>query len=73
MVWIKLVVLLKKPSLSASIMAMSETSGKSSPSLSKLMPISISKAPLLKPLMISLRSIASISECMYLTFIPSSK
>ncbi len=54
-------------------MAISETSGKSSPSLSKFIPINISKAPLLKPLMISLRSIASISECMYFTLIPSSK
>ena len=61
---------LKNPSLSASRIATSETSGKSSPSLKRFTPTSTSNFPLLKSSTISILSNVSISECMYLTLTP---
>ena len=55
----------RKPSLSASSMATSETDGMSSPSLSRFTPTSTSKSPFLKSSMIFTLSIVSTSECMY--------
>ena len=52
----------KKPSLSASKIATSATSGKSNPSLNKLIPINTSKTPNLKSRKISTRSMVLISE-----------
>ncbi len=53
---------LKKPSLSASKIATNETSGKSSPSRSRLTPTNTSKTPNLKSRIISTRSKVSTSE-----------
>ena len=53
----------RNPSLSASRMATSETSGISSPSLSKLIPTSTSNLPKRRSRMISTRSTVSTSEC----------
>ena len=61
-VCIRLVSDLKKPSLSASIMATNWTSGKSNPSLSKLIPTKTSNSPFLKSLRISILSKVSMSE-----------
>ena len=61
MVWMSAVSLRKKPSLSASRMATRLTSGKSSPSRSKLMPTSTSNVPKRRSRIISIRSMASIS------------
>ena len=61
-VWINEPADLKKPSLSASSIATRDTSGKSSPSLSKLIPTSTSNSPNLKSLNISDRSTVSMSE-----------
>ena len=54
----------RKPSLSASSIATSETEGMSSPSLSRLTPTSTSNMPDLKSSMISTRSAVSTSEWM---------
>ena len=62
---------LKKPSLSASKTATSDTSGKSKPSLKRFTPTKTSNTPSRKSLKISTRSRVSTSECMYLTFILS--
>ena len=62
-VWISEVWLRKNPSLSASKMHTSETSGRSSPSRSRLMPTRMSKSAARNPRKISTRSIASISLC----------
>ena len=62
---------LKNPSLSASKIAIKDTSGKSRPSRSKLIPIKTSKTPLRKSANISTRSRVSISECMYLQRTPA--
>ena len=62
----------RKPSLSASKIAIKETSGKSNPSLKRLIPTSTSYFPSLKSLIISILSIVSISECKYVTFISKS-
>ncbi|MOA50748.1 hypothetical protein D3C78_1738130 [compost metagenome] len=53
----------KKPSLSASMMAIKDTSGRSSPSRSRLTPISTSKLPWRKSRRISTRSSDLMSEC----------
>ncbi len=66
-VWIRLVLFLKNPSLSASSIATSDTSGMSSPSLRRFMPTSTSKSPSLSCLISSVRCNPSISECKYLT------
>ena len=50
MVWISEVSLRRNPALSASRMATSETSGKSSPSRRRLMPTSTSNSPLRRSL-----------------------
>ena len=55
----------KNPSLSASIIATKETSGKSNPSRSKLTPIRTSNNPRRKSCMISTRSKVSISLWIY--------
>src|SRR5438132_370489 len=65
MVWISEVSLRRKPSLSASKIATSAHSGMSRPSRSRLMPTSASKAPSRRSRMISMRSMVSISECIY--------
>ena len=52
----------RNPSLSASKIATRETSGKSNPSLKRLIPTNTSKFPSLKSLKISDRSTVSISE-----------
>ena len=62
----------KKPSLSASKIATSPHSGISSPSRSRLIPIRTSNAPSRRSRRISIRSIVSISECIYRTRIPCS-
>src|SRR5258708_2846462 len=72
MVWIRLVLLLKKPSLSASKITTKDTSGKSNPSLSKLIPTITSNSPSLKDCKISALFKVSISECRYSTLIPFS-
>ncbi len=54
----------RKPSLSASRMATSETSGRSSPSRSRLIPTSTSNVPVRSPRNRSMRSSVSTSECM---------
>jgi hypothetical protein len=64
MVWISEVSERRKPSLSASRIATSPHSGISSPSRSRLMPTSTSKAPSRRSRRISIRSIVSMSECM---------
>ena len=53
----------KKPSLSASNMATNDTSGKSIPSRSKLMPTNTSNTPRRKSRKISTRSTVSMSLC----------
>ena len=53
----------KKPSLSASMMATRETSGRSSPSRSRLMPTSTSNSPRRRSRRMSTRSSVSTSEC----------
>ena len=62
-VWISELSERRKPSLSASRMATSDTSGMSSPSRSRLMPTITSNLPSLKSRMISTRSTVSTSEC----------
>ena len=64
-VWVSARAERKNPSLSASIMATSETSGKSNPSRRRLTPTSTSKTPFLKSSIISTRSMVSTSEWMY--------
>ena len=71
MVWIRLVSLRRKPSLSASRMATRLTSGRSRPSRSRLMPTSTSNLARRRSRMISIRSMAPMSECIYLTLIPA--
>ena len=71
MVWIRLVSLRRKPSLSASSMATRLTSGRSRPSRSRLMPTSTSNSPSRRSRMISMRSSADTSACMYRTRMPS--
>ena len=53
----------KKPSLSASSIATSDTSGMSSPSLSKFIPTKTSNSPKRRFLIISILSNAFMSEC----------
>ena len=62
-VWISEVSLRRKPSLSASRMATSDTSGRSRPSRSRLMPTSTSNSPRRRSRRISMRSIVSMLEC----------
>ena len=62
-VWISDVSQRRKPSLSASRMATSDTSGRSRPSRSRLIPTSTSKSPRRSSRRISTRSKVSISEC----------
>ncbi len=64
--------LLRKPSLSASSIATSDTSGKSSPSRSRLMPTSTSYMPSLRSRKMSVRSSVSTSLCRYATLMLSS-
>ena len=63
MVWIKERRLRKNPSLSASKIHTKDTSGKSKPSLNKLIPIKTSYLPKRKSLNISVRSHVLVSEC----------
>ncbi len=72
MVWIRLVSLRKKPSLSASKMATKLTSGMSKPSRSRLMPTSTSNSPSRRSRMSCVRSMVWMSLCRYLTRMPSS-
>ena len=58
----------RNPSLSASSMATSDTSGMSRPSRRRLMPISASNLPCLSSLIICTRSSVSTSLCRYLHF-----
>ena len=62
----------KKPSLSASRIAIKETSGTSIPSRNKLIPIRISNSPNRKSRIISVLSSVFTSLCKYLTFKPNS-
>jgi len=72
MVWMREVVERRKPSLSASRIATSETSGRSRPSRSRLMPTSTSKVPLRSSRSSSTRRSVSTSEWRYSTFTPAS-
>jgi hypothetical protein len=72
-VWMRLVSLLRKPSLSASRIATSATSGRSRPSRRRLIPIRASKLPSRRLRRISMRSIVSMSECRYSTRTPASR
>ena len=69
-VCVKLLLLLKNPSLSASTMATRLTSGRSKPSRRRFTPISTSNSPFLKSCMISTRSKVSTSLWMYLQRTP---
>ena len=71
MVWMRLVSLRRKPSLSASRMATSDTSGRSRPSRRRFMPTRTSNSPRRRSRIISMRSMAPISWCMYRHFIPA--
>ena len=62
-VWISEVSPRRKPSLSASRIATSDTSGRSSPSRSRLTPTSTSYSPSRSSRMIWIRSSVSTSEC----------
>ena len=62
-VWISEVSPRRKPSLSASRIATSDTSGRSSPSRRRLTPTSTSYSPSRSSRMIWIRSSVSISEC----------
>ena len=62
-VWMSDVRPRRKPSLSASSTATSETSGRSSPSRSRFTPTSTSYSPRRSSRMIWIRSSVSISEC----------
>ena len=72
-VWIRDVSERKNPSLSASRIATNVISGMSSPSRRRLMPTRTSNTSRRISLTISVRSSVSISECRYLTRIPSSR
>ena len=72
-VWIREVSERRKPSLSASRIATRVISGMSSPSLKRLMPTSTSNTSRRISRMIWARSSVSISECRYLTRIPTSR
>ena len=63
MVWISDPDDRRKPSLSASRIATSETSGRSSPSRSRLIPISTSNSPRRRSRRILMRSSVLTSEC----------
>ncbi|MNF99834.1 hypothetical protein D3C84_827510 [compost metagenome] len=63
MVWISERSERRKPSLSASRIATSDTSGMSRPSRNRLIPTSTSKVPRRRSRMISTRSTVSMSEC----------
>ena len=63
MVWMSELSERRKPSLSASRIATSDTSGMSRPSRSRLMPTSTSNLPRRRSRMISVRSTVSMSEC----------
>ena len=67
MVWMRLVSLRRKPSLSASRMATMDTSGRSSPSRSRLMPTSTSNSPSRRSRISSIRWMVAMSECIYRT------
>ncbi len=67
MVWIRLVRLRRNPSLSASKITTSDTSGRSRPSRRRLTPIITSIVPLRRSVRISDRSRVSTSECRYET------
>ena len=71
MVWIRLVSLRRKPSLSASRMATRLTSGMSRPSRSRLMPTSTSNSPSRRSRISSIRWMVSTSWCIYRTRIPA--
>ena len=71
-VWISEVSPRRKPSLSASRIATSETSGRSRPSRSRFTPTSTSYSPNRRSLMIWMRSSVSISECRYRVLNPIS-
>ncbi len=62
-VWIREVSPRRKPSLSASRIPTSDTSGRSRPSRSRLTPTSTSNSPSRSSRMIWMRSSVSISEC----------
>ncbi len=62
-VWISDVSLRRKPSLSASSTATSDTSGRSSPSRSRLIPTRMSNSPLRSAVVICTRSSVSMSLC----------
>ena len=62
-VWMSEVSPRRKPSLSASMIATSDTSGRSRPSRSRFTPTSTSNSPSRSSRMIWIRSSVSISEC----------
>jgi len=62
----------RKPILSALSMAINDTSGRSSPSLNRLMPTSTSNSPVRNFRRMANRSTVAISECRYSTRKPSS-
>ena len=68
-VWIRERSERRNPSLSASKIATSDTSGISRPSLKRFIPTKTSNSPSLKLRIMSIRSNAFMSECMYFTFI----
>ena len=72
MVWMSERSDLRNPSLSASRIATSVTSGRSSPSLSRLIPTSTSNWPRRRSRIISTRSRVWMSECIYRALISSS-
>ena len=72
-VWISDFSLRRKPSLSASRMATSDTSGRSSPSRSRFTPTSTSNAPSRSSRSTVMRSMASSSECSHLHRSPASR
>ena len=71
-VWMSEVSLRRNPCWSASSIAMSETSGRSRPSRSRLMPTRTSNFAIRRSLIISSLSKLSMSECRYLTLMPCS-
>ena len=72
MVWMRLFALRRKPSLSASRIATSDTSGRSSPSRSRLMPTRTSYSPIRSSRSSSTRRRVSTSECRYRVRMPFS-
>ena len=72
-VWMREVSERRKPSLSASRMATRETSGRSSPSLSRLTPTSTSNLPRRRSRTMAIRSSVSTSEWRYFALTPASR